>query len=64
MLMRKEERHKNLFRLVPDNIFVIAVATRHGGQASTRAVCYLFLLQTTSSLFRLSIRVSTLPLAS
>jgi hypothetical protein len=51
-------RHKNSFRLEPYNIFIIAVAT------ATRAVCYLFLVQTTSSLFRLSIRVSTLPLAS
>jgi hypothetical protein len=41
-----------------NDVLVIAVAT------ATRTVCYLFLVQTTSSLFRLSIRVSTFPLAS
>ena len=53
-----EARHENLFCFAPDNVFVVSVAK------ATRTVCYLFLAQTTSSLFRLSIRASTFPWAS
>src|SRR5216110_1031747 len=57
-IRRKKRDPEILFRLAPDYVFVVSVAT------ATRPVCYLFLAHTTSSLFRLSIRASTLPRAS